>query len=298
MTQTLEFHYKVSGRSRGHRPGAHAGRTEGTGQLFATHRRLIDHPDPRRLDVRASLRDLRGDWLVRLARQRVAVPVHVIVDVSASMHLGTPRSKLQVAADFVEGLGLASFRLGDPMGLIAFDGVSAEARDDLHHPPRRGRGVGVMLAEALRALPSPPTTHAARTGEGLLDAAHRVGDARHDTMVFVVSDFHGISTAHINAAIETLWPAQLVPLLAWHPDETTPPEGQGLMPLADAESGRRRSLWMRPSLRQRWNDSVQARRQELQDCFDRHDCPLHALVSAQGAFDAEALTRYFQEQRL
>ena len=66
---------------------------------------LYDRPDPRRLDLRASLREVRGDWLVRVNRQRVSVPVHVIVDVSASMSFGFPKPKLHVVADFVTALG-------------------------------------------------------------------------------------------------------------------------------------------------------------------------------------------------
>jgi hypothetical protein len=294
---TFEFHYIVTGRSRGQRPGAHAGNSEGTGQLFASHRRLLDHPDPRRIDVRASLRDLRGDWLVRIARQRVAVPVLLIADVSTSMQLGTPFRKIDLVADFADGLGMAAYRNGDALGMAAFDGVLPHARDDLAQPARRGRGVGTLLAQRLRALPTPAKARRPVTGEGLLAAAHDVGAARREALVFVASDFHGVSALQIDAALDALWPAQVVPLLAWHPDEVEPPAGQGLLPLVDAESSRRRSLWMRTSLRRRWTDAVRERRAELDAVFTRHDCPLHPLVSSRGRFDAEAMTRYFHEQR-
>lgn len=296
-----EFHYRVTGRSRGQRPGAHAGVSEGTGQLFASHRRLLDHPDPRRLDVRASLRDLRGlhqgEWLVRIARQRVAVPVIVIADVSASMHLGTPRRKLDVVADFVDGLGVAAFRAGDALGMVAFDGLQPRLRAELTDVARRGRGVGTLLAQRLRALPMPAPVRTTHTGEGLLDAARHVGAARREALVFVASDFHGVDVAHLDAALDALWPAHVVPLLAWHPDETEPPAGHGLMPLLDAESRRRRTLWMRPRLRQRWSDAVRERRAELDAAFRRRSCPPHALVSSRGHFDPEAMTRYFHEQQ-
>jgi hypothetical protein len=292
---THEFHYIVTGRSRGQRPGAHAGRSEGTGQLFASHRRLLDHPDPRRIDVRASLRDLRGEWLVRIARQRVAVPVQVIVDVSASMHVGTPRRKLELVADFIDGLGMAAYRAGDAIGMTAFDGTQPHARDDLLEPARRGRGMGTLLAQRLRELPAPPATRRSVGGEGLVDAARGVAAARRDGLVFIASDFHGVDIVHIDAALDVLWPAQVVPLLVWHPDETEPPAGRGLLPLADAETTRRRSLWMRASLRQRWVDGVRERKADLERAFRRRECPLHSLVDAQGRFDAEALTRYFHE---
>ena len=51
---------------------------------FFAHQRLFDHPDPRRLDLRASLADLHGEWLVRVNRQRAAVTARLPADVSAS----------------------------------------------------------------------------------------------------------------------------------------------------------------------------------------------------------------------
>lgn len=295
---SLVFHYFVGGRVAGLRPGAHGGRTEGTGQHFASHRRLFDHPDPRRIDVRASLRNPSGEWLVRLARQRAAVPVHVIVDVSASMHLGLQQRKLDAVADFVEGLGQSSFGMGDPMGLSAFDGVQAALCADLHHPPRLGRGVGAALAAQLRALPPPPPTSHAMAGLGLCACAQAwAAQGRRDGLVFVASDFHGVQMAHIHAALDMLGAAQVVPLLVWDPLEMVPPDGQGLLPLVDAESGVHRSLWMRRSLRLQWRDAVAQRHAALKALFAKRDGPMHELLGPRGRFEADALTRYFYESR-
>ena len=100
-SSTTGLPYRVGGW----RPGAHPGTRLGAGQEFVSHMSLYARPDPRRLDLRASLRDLSNDWLVRVHRQRASVPVHAIVDVSASMAFGARKTKLQVAADFVEALG-------------------------------------------------------------------------------------------------------------------------------------------------------------------------------------------------
>ena len=147
MSDVHEFHYRLPARVPGQRPGAHHGASLGTGQQFAAHRRLFDHPDPRRLDLRASLRDVRREWLVRIQRQRTAVPVHAMVDVSASMHFGVDKTKLEVAADFVEALGRSAFRSGDALGLLAFD---AGTRADLFMPaspgPRRRQRDGRTTA--------------------------------------------------------------------------------------------------------------------------------------------------------
>src|SRR5512141_1812863 len=105
MSAVQEFHYRLPYRVGSQRPGSHPASSLGAGQEFVSHMSLYDRPDPRRLDLRASLNDIRGDWLIRVNRQRAAVPVQVMVDVSASMGFGAPRSKLQIVADFIEALG-------------------------------------------------------------------------------------------------------------------------------------------------------------------------------------------------
>ena len=75
MRAPQEFHYRLPTRARGHRPGSHPGLTIGAGQEFVSHVSLYERADPRRLDLRASLRSLRQEWLVRVNRQRAGVAV-------------------------------------------------------------------------------------------------------------------------------------------------------------------------------------------------------------------------------
>jgi hypothetical protein len=107
------------------------------------------------LDLRASLRNIRQDWLVRVNRQQASIPVHAVVDVSASMSFGTERSKLHVAADLVEAVGQSAFRVGDAFGMVAFD---SRERSDLFVPAMFGRGVGETMALMLRTSTWPGAT--------------------------------------------------------------------------------------------------------------------------------------------
>src|SRR5262245_48582546 len=118
---TGEFHYRIPRRVGAWRPGSHPATSLGAGQEFVSHMSLFDRPDPRRLDLRASLRDLRGEWLIRVNRQRAAVTVQAIVDVSASMSFGERRPKLHIVAELMEALGQSAFRAGDALGMTAFD---------------------------------------------------------------------------------------------------------------------------------------------------------------------------------
>jgi uncharacterized protein (DUF58 family) len=285
-----EFHYRLPGRFGGQRPGAHHGTSLGVGQGFAAHRRLFDHADPRRIDLRASLRDVRGEWLVRIQRQRVAVPVQVVVDVSASMHFGARRSKLEVVADFVEALGHSAFRAGDAVGLLAFDHA---VRDDLYAPPRHSRGAGIALAQALRSCEPESTfqqdaSHQ-RTAQALASAVARISGR--GGLVFLVSDFHW-PLEPLGNVLEQLAPACVVPLVVWDPAETEPPAAHTLLALSDAETGQRRTLWMREPVRRQWAAAVEARRHALQALFEARGMAPFYLG---GSFDAEALTRHFME---
>jgi hypothetical protein len=284
-----EFHYQLPRRFGGWRPGAQRGLSQGSGQEFAAHRRLFDHPDPRRIDLRASLRDGRGDWLVRIHRLRVAIPVHVVVDVSASMQFGAERRKLDVVADLVEALGYSAFRAGDSVGLIAFDNDGA--REDLYVPPRHSRGNGSLMAGLLRRCAAGPqqasATHDALAG---LRRATETLVGR-GGLVFLASDFQWPSAA-LGGLLAQFAPACVVPLVVWDTAEVEPPASGALLALSDLETGGRRSLWMRDTLRTRWRDAVAQRRAELTALFNAQGMPPFWL---QGRFDAQALTRYFLE---
>jgi len=281
MSGTHEFHYRIGGRVGGWRPGSHAGSRLGAGQEFSTHLSLFDWPDPRRLDLRASLRATHADWLVRVNRQRAGVAVTAVVDVSASMDFGAGRSKLAVAADFVEALGQSAFRAGDAVGMLAFDALE---RTELFVPGRLGRGMGSLMAEPLRQW------RAQGAGcDGLTAVLRHL--AGRQGLVFLVSDFHWPLQALVDA-LDMLAHAHVVPMVVWDPAEVEPPAANAPAMLRDAETGALRTLWIRPALRRRWAAAVEQRRNELHRVFGAHGLrPFHVG----GAFDGEALSRYFLE---
>ena len=285
MDAPQEFHYRLPGRISGQRPGSHRGSSVGAGQEFVTHLSLYDRPDPRRLDLRASLRTLRDDWLVRVNRQRAGTSVRAIVDVSASMCFGSRRPKLHVVADFIEALGVSAFRVGDAVGMMAFD---IAERPDLFMPARVGRGMGAIMASALRDACVPALrTQLAR--DGLEDAAARL--AGQQGLVFLVSDFHW-PLERLGAVLDLMAHAGVVPVVVWDPAETEPPARNSIASLSDAETGARRTLWLRPRLREQWRLAVARRRAEIDSFFATHALRPFYM---EGAFDADALSRYFFE---
>ena len=293
MDAPREFHYRLPGRVTGQRPGSHRGSSVGAGQEFVAHMSLFDRPDPRRLDLRASMRTLNDDWLVRVNRQRVGVAVRMVVDVSASMRFGSARPKLHVVADFAESLGMSAFRVGDALGMMAFDDTE---RADLFVPARVSRGMGTIMGELLRdqadsnaAFVASARDSAPLAVAGLEDvASHLIGQ---HGLVFLVSDFHW-PLNQLEAPLDLLVHSTVVPVVVWDHAETTPPTRNALASLSDAETGVRRSLWLRPKLRERWRQAVVERRAELKATFAARGMrPFHI----EGTFDPDALSRYFFE---
>ncbi len=276
-----EFHYRLPHRVAGHRIGSHPGSSLGAGQEFVSHANLYDRPDPRRLDLRASLRNVRGDWIVRVYRQHAGIPVHVVVDVSASMSFGAHKPKLKVVAEFVEALGRSAFRVGDALGMLAFD---AKERLDLRVPALLSRGMGSVMAAMLQRC---STSSGGIRGleQTALHLAGREG------LVFLASDFHW-PLDRLGAVLDLLTQAYVVPMIVWDPAEIQPPPRDALAALHDAESGVRRTLWMRPKLRAQWNDAVAKRRVDLDRFFAARSLrPFYVT----GEFDCEAMSQYFFE---
>lgn len=281
MSFQRDFHYRMPMRVGGQRPGAHRSSTTGSGQEFIAHQTLFDRPDPRRLDLRASLRSITGDWLVRVNRQRVGVAVQALVDVSASMAFGARRRKIDLAADFVESLAHSAFRVGDALGLRAFDHAE---RADLTIPATLSRGLGSVMADSLRHCDTAPGGI-----EGLEDVVQQM--AGREALVFIVSDFHW-PLDRLGAVLDLLSHAFVVPMVLWDAAETEPPHIDAIAPLRDAETNVRRTLLLRPKLRSQWRDAVADRREALNALFAAHDLRPFWLA---GRFDADALSDYFME---
>ena len=274
-----EIHYRVGAPVLGHFPGHHRS-TRGTGGFeFRGHASLLDAPDPRRLDLHASLRDPFGDWRVRIYSQRKSVPVTVVADLSASIGFAGRHAKLAVLADFVESLAWSAWRTGDSFGFI---GCDSALRADLRQPQTRARGAGGEIARRLRALHPE-----GRDARGLLDAPRHL--SRQRALLFLVSDFH-LPLELVAAVLDGLSVHEVVPTVLWDPLEFGLSAARGLAQVIDPESGRQRLVWWRPALRARWEAAHAQRREALLQLFRaRRLKPLFI----EGGYDADAVTRHF-----
>ncbi|MDH4051790.1 MAG: DUF58 domain-containing protein [Rubrivivax sp.] len=277
-----EVRYRVDVPVRGHFPGHHRSKRGDTGFEFRGHATLLDAPDPRRLDLHATLRDPFGDWRVRIYSQRKSIPVVVVADLSASMGFEGHRRKADLLADFVASLAWSAWRTGDAFGFV---GCDAAVRNDWLQLPTRSRAAGQTLAQALRGWrPAGPSS---RSAAGLVSAQRYLGRQR--ALVFLVSDFH-LPLSQIQSVLQSLAAHEVVPVVLWDPLEFEIGASHGLAQAVDPETGRRRLVWWRPALRARWQQAHADRRRLLREVCSRHRCrPLFI----EGSFDADAVTRHF-----
>jgi uncharacterized protein (DUF58 family) len=248
---------------------------------FHGHVPLIAQPDPRQLDVRATLREPFGQLMVRSFRQSSAIPVYLLADLSGSMGFTGTRRKIELLAQFAAAVAFSAYRTGDPFG---FFGCDATIRRELTVPLRWHRGLGAERLERLSVFEAE-----GRSVHGLREIVPELG--RQKSLIFLVSDFH-LPLPKLAGLLDALSHHDVVPVVLWDSAEYERLPRWGWAELAEAETGRTRRLFLRPSLRAAIRDSYERRRIELRHLFVSHGREPFFLIDR---FDPDALTRYFYQ---
>ena len=129
------FNYHINWKSKAIHPGSHKSDQRGMGIEFAGHSNLLDYPDPRRIDLRMTMRDPMDQVYVRIFNQRSATPIMIFNDLSASMTFGQ-ETKLERAAEIAEIIKNSAYHNRDAIGLVGFhDNVNDEWIAPLSYRP-------------------------------------------------------------------------------------------------------------------------------------------------------------------
>ncbi len=267
--------YRLRWRPRGVRPGAQPGQGDGGDGTFRALVPLVARPDPRRIDLRASLRDPFEGVHVRTFAPRLATTVAVLTDLSGSMGFdGTGAQVAHLAAT----LAASAAATGDEFTLL---GAGGDLREDAFVPATRRRGLGAQVSATVSAA-----TPLGKSAQGLAAAAERL--PRRRCLVFLVSDFL-MPEADLDGLLDGLWRHDVVPVVVRDSRAEGEVPAWGLMEVADTETGARRLVFMRPGLRARWQAAAQARIAALEARFAlRGHTPFHLV----DRFDADALVAF------
>jgi len=273
-----EIHYRVPLRVRGAYPGFHHSRSNGSGFEFREHTELWRSPDPRRIDLRASLNNPFGNLIVRVFNQRAAISVRIIADLSASMAAPQPDGKLGTLRRLTKALAYSAARTGDRIGFI---GCDERVREDFLEPPRRHSQIKriVNLLEDFRPD--------GRSASGLADVGQYLD--KESELVFLVSDFI-FDTTLLEKTLENLSRSFVVPTMLTHPSETNGPAGFGFARSVDSETGRGRTIFLRPAFRRRVRERYRSHRNQFESICARYNLrPLYLSPD----FLLDDVNRYF-----
>lgn len=276
-----EFSYHIGWRSRGRHSGSHSSTQRGMGMEFRGHTTLLSYPDPRRIDIRQTIRDPLEQVYVRIFNQKSATPVFAIADLSGSMNFGSKQSKVALTSQIASAIAMSATHNSDPFGFIGFDDV---VREDWLCTQSFRAHQALELTAALKDF-QPEQVGSA----GLKDANRYL--PRERSLIFLISDFH-MPLNELEDSLSLMMQHHVVPVVLWDSSEYKNLPEFGITSVTDCETGEKRTLFLRQEMRANIVASFEVRRAEIEALFMKFDMPPFFV---EGDFDADALTEYFHQ---
>jgi uncharacterized protein (DUF58 family) len=282
-----EFSYHIAWHSHSRRPGRHKSNQRGMGMEFRGHTTLLAYPDPRRIDIRQTIRDPLEQVHVRIFNQKSVTPVFVLCDMSGSMQYastkqdGSSQKKIEIAADIAQSVAQSATRNRDLVGFIGFDDV---VREDWLCTLSARPHTTVEMAENLR------TYEAEEVGSrGVTEIVRLL--PRERSLIFMVSDFH-MPIADLEESLVLMQRHHIVPIVLWDSSEYSDLPEFGITNVTDPETGVKRTLFLRKSYRDRILKSFTGRKTAIENLFLRYDMQPFFV---ENSFDADQLSEYFHQ---
>jgi uncharacterized protein (DUF58 family) len=281
QNEIKEFSYHISWRSRGRHSGSHSSTQRGMGMEFRGHTTLLSYPDPRRIDIRQTIRDPLEQVYVRIFNQKSATPVFAIADLSGSMNFGGKQSKVVLTSKIASAIAMSATHNSDPFGFIGFDDV---VREDW------------LCTQSFRAHQALELTAALKNFEPEQVGSAGLNDVnrflpRERSLIFLISDFH-MPINELEDSLSLMMQHHVVPIVLWDSSEYKNLPEFGITSVTDCETGEKLTLFLRKDMRANIVASFEARRAEIEALFMKFDM---APFFVEGDFDADALTEYFHQ---
>jgi uncharacterized protein (DUF58 family) len=207
----------------------------GQGLDFAELREYMPGDDIRKIDWNVFARTFSPH--VREYHEEKQLTVWLAVDCTPSMQFGRLKTKLEQALELAGLLALMAERSHHRLGAFWIRGDGTEII-----PPRSGQVQTRQILDALlKTAQTPPSDVPAK--DPLPDACAKLCHVvQKHTTVFFLSDFLSLSERWDIPLGQLSRHAQLVHLVLQDPVEQTLPEGLGLLPVLDPETGQ--ALWL------------------------------------------------------
>lgn len=283
------FDYHLPWRARGVHSGAHKTSQRGAGTDFTGYISFLNHPDPKRIDMRASLRTIPRQPMVRIFSERASVKVYAVIDASHSMRFVGDANKLQRVTDVVASIAWSANRHGDAFGMLVCDDV---IKPELTLQPSFRLDTARQAYTTLQSwqsgalsASSPPVS-----AKALPLAASKLGQQK--ALVFLISDFH-LPEELLTQTLQAYAAHDLVPIVLWDSAEYLNLPEWGLARVRDMESGVEQTFLMRQALKRRIQQQYQQRRAAITKLCHRYRVRAPLFITSE--FDASLFTRHLLE---
>jgi uncharacterized protein (DUF58 family) len=284
MSVNIEpFQYRVAQLGYRAAVGAHRSQMFGCGQLFKHHDSLFANPDPRRLDLRASVLDPFDGYRVKVFQQHAQLRMIVIADFSLSMTFSGKYSKRQFLADFLLSSAFSAAQTGD-----SFSFIGCGSKLDYRWIISTTHRFDAAPTIAQQLVQAPFKGHA----ESLLALRPLLPSKR--ALVFLVSDFH-FPLPSLKRIMAQFSAHAVVPIVLWDESEYKELPEWGIIKLKDLEHQQTKTLFMRPAYKQKIMAAFAQRKRDLQNEFRSFAAE---PVFLEGRYQAQKLTAYFQGRAL
>lgn len=240
---------------------------------------LVDNPDPRRLDIRASLLDPFEQWRVREFRQKATIPVTAVLDLSSSISFHGEEKNILFLYDFLKSLLRSTYSKGDRVGLIGFD---KKVREDWLF---RASQKGILDERKINDLFK--NINLGKGHEGIKNLFLRL--PKDSGLVFFLSDFHFPLDLFDEFLINS-GNHEIVPIIIQDRAETDGWPNSGVSLLSDSESGRKRLVWIGEQWKKKLKESYKNRNVKIRKICSRHGV---SPLFMGGKFDPKNISTYF-----
>jgi uncharacterized protein (DUF58 family) len=269
--------YALRWRVAGVVPGAHPGTQSGQSGRFHQTVPFDRAPDPRRIDLRATLRDPFERLHVRQFQQRAAARVEILLDSSDSMRFGLNAGNFTLGRELADAVVRAAYEIQDGIG------VSVCAESVVFSYSAR-RGDPQLIAASLASLQA-----GGRSARGLIEAAQTMIGRRR--LVVLISDF-AFAIEEAAELFKALAHHDVIPVHVVQSAMRTLPSW-GVFEITELETGRRRMVLLRRRLLDRWRRALAEREAQLMNLSLSHGRPLYQLADR---FDAANFSDYLLNQ--
>jgi uncharacterized protein (DUF58 family) len=262
------FQYRLKGASSSVFVGKHASQSVNNGQLFKRFAPLTANSNPRRIDLKASVLDPFEQYQIRTYQQHSVLDVYLLADFSNSFRFVGSRSKQQILEELFLSIAYSALAVGD---YFAFIGIGQKFDKRYFLPANRHSGRIESFRKRLNSRVENTSIN------GLLEIAPYLSKRR--SLVFLLSDFH-VELSTLPKLLHSLKHHDVVPMILWDENEYQKLPALGFVSFQDMETKTVRTLFMRPTLREKIENAYQKRRQNLQNSLRALGCEPLFLTTA------------------